>query len=430
MRETVIRVEGLGKKYHIGKSQGSYLTLRDTIANAAGAPFRRAWSLMRGRAYGAAQLEEELWALKEVSFEVEEGEILGVIGSNGAGKSTLLRVLTRITEPSEGRAGIRGRVGALLEVGTGTHPELTGRENIYLASAVIGMKRSEVNRKFDEIVDFAGIGKFLDTPVKHYSDGMRVRLGFSVAAHLEPEILLIDEVLAVGDAAFQKKCLGKMESVAGGGRTVLLVSHNMQAIGGLCQKAIWLEKGRIRSVGPALEMVAEYSMSQLETAREMSAASLGASNPIVVKDVRLLNEGGEAVDAFEMDEGITVEMDIAQTRLDEPVRLCLRVRSTEDNSVVLATTDWNSDNPVRETRPGEYTVQCRIPGNLFNEGGYSLTLGIDIPRGPVLLQLENVRRFIVVNASSMGDGIYGRLDGALSPYREWRLVSSRMAEEE
>ena len=227
MSKIAIEVAGLGKKYHIGGPQKSYYRLTDQLADMFTAPFRRAGKLLRGQASGAAELDETIWALKDVSFQIKSGEVVGIIGRNGAGKSTLLKILSGITDPTEGYADIYGRVGSLLEVGTGFHPELTGRENIYLNGAILGMKKAEIERKLDEIVAFAEIDKFLDTPVKHYSSGMYVRLAFSVAAHLEPEILLVDEVLAVGDMAFQRKCLGKMDDVAQEGRTVVFVSHNM-----------------------------------------------------------------------------------------------------------------------------------------------------------------------------------------------------------
>ncbi|HPD13484.1 MAG TPA: ABC transporter ATP-binding protein [Planctomycetota bacterium] len=240
MPEPVIRVEGLSKSYRIGARE-SYHTFREAITDALAAPFRRLRNLGRAPSGG----DDTIWALKDVSFEVQQGEVLGIIGRNGAGKSTLLKILSRITEPTEGRARIRGRVASLLEVGTGFHPELTGRENIYLNGAILGMSRAEIARKFDEIVAFAELDKFIDTPVKRYSSGMYVRLAFAVAAHLEPEILLVDEVLAVGDAGFQQKCLGKMSEVAHGGRTVLFVSHNMAAIAHLCRRALVLDAGSL-----------------------------------------------------------------------------------------------------------------------------------------------------------------------------------------
>jgi lipopolysaccharide transport system ATP-binding protein len=256
MSDVAIRVDNLSKQYRIGGPQASYKTIRETLVGAARAPFRRLASVARGQS--SADTHETLWALKDVSFEVKHGEVLGIIGRNGAGKSTLLKILSRITAPTEGTVDLYGRVGSLLEVGTGFHPELTGRENIYLNGAILGMTRAEIERRFDEIVDFAEIERFLDTPVKHYSSGMYVRLAFSVAAHLEPEILLVDEVLAVGDAGFQKKCLGKMGEVARQGRTVFFVSHNMNAISELCERVLLIEGGRIQLDGAAEGAVAEY----------------------------------------------------------------------------------------------------------------------------------------------------------------------------
>jgi len=258
MSDIAIRVDSLGKQYRIGGKQEGYRTLRDTLTETFVSPFRRARKLLRGHAYGAAELDETIWALKDVSLEVKRGEVVGIIGRNGAGKTTLLKILSRITEPTEGQAEIRGRVGSLLEVGTGFHPELTGRENIYLNGAILGMRKAEIERKFDEIVDFAEIEKFVDTPVKHYSSGMYVRLAFAVAAHLEPEILLVDEVLAVGDAAFQKKCLAKMGNIAMGGRTVLFVSHNMGAIQNLCGTVVLLDAGEVVSNGPTMRVISSY----------------------------------------------------------------------------------------------------------------------------------------------------------------------------
>jgi lipopolysaccharide transport system ATP-binding protein len=250
MSQIAIKVEGLSKRYRIKSAHQRHNTLRDYIM-----------ATLRRRGKGATQRgagTEDVWAIKDVSFEVKKGEVLGIIGRNGAGKTTLLKILSRITEPTEGRAIMHGRVGSLLEVGTGFHPELTGRENIYLNAAILGMSRKEIERKFDEIVDFAGVHKFIDTPVKRYSSGMYVRLAFAVAAHLEPEILVVDEVLAVGDATFQKKCLGKMNAIAKGGRTVLFVSHNMPAVSSLCDRAVWLDGGRMREEGPTANVISSY----------------------------------------------------------------------------------------------------------------------------------------------------------------------------
>lgn len=266
MNGIAIQAEGLSKQYHIGGPQKTYDRLGYQLTDALIAPVRRAGKILTGKTKSAAELDETIWALKDVSFEIGHGEVLGIIGGNGAGKSTLLKILSRITEPTEGYADIYGRIGSLLEVGTGFHPELTGRENIYLNGAILGMTKKEIDRKFDEIVDFAEIGKFINTPVKFYSSGMYVRLAFSVAAHLDPEILLVDEVLAVGDVAFQKKCLGKMGDVAKRGRTVLFVSHNMAVIRTLCERGICIRQGRIIADGPISNVVDTYlaSLEQVE----------------------------------------------------------------------------------------------------------------------------------------------------------------------
>jgi lipopolysaccharide transport system ATP-binding protein len=266
MSNISIEVAGLGKKYHIGSLQKSYYRLTDQVADIFTAPFRRAGKLLRGQATGAAELDETIWALREVSFQIRSGEVVGIIGRNGAGKSTLLKILSGICDPNEGFADIYGRIGSLLEVGTGFHAELTGRENIYLNGAILGMKKDEIERKLDEIVAFAEIDKFLDTPVKHYSSGMYVRLAFSVAAHLEPEILLVDEVLAVGDLAFQRKCLGKMDDVAKEGRTVVFVSHNMGLLQTLCERGIFLHQGSVHTDGTITQAVDAY-LQTLEQAQ-------------------------------------------------------------------------------------------------------------------------------------------------------------------
>ena len=265
MADVAIRVAGLGKQYLIGGPRPAYRTLRETLTDAVATPFRRGGRLLRGQAYGASDATEVIWALRDVSFEVEQGEVVGIIGRNGAGKTTLLRVLSRITGPTEGAARVSGKVAALLNVGTGFHPELTGRENIYLNGAILGMGKSEINRKFDEIVAFSEVEKFIDTPVKRYSSGMQVRLAFAVAAHLEPDILIVDEVLAVGDHAFQQKCIGKMENVAGQGRTVLYVSHRLDTVEALCSRCILLEDGRISSDGESRSVIDRYYSSLAQT---------------------------------------------------------------------------------------------------------------------------------------------------------------------
>ena len=270
MNETAIRVEGLSKKYRIGGKQRRANNLKDTLTNVFVSQFRRVGNLLRGQSTSASNPDEAIWALKNVSFQVKRSEVLGIIGRNGAGKSTLLKILSSITEPTEGRVRIRGRVGSLLDVGTGFHSELTGRENIYLSGSILGMKRAEIDLKFDQIVDFSGITTFLDTPVKHYSSGMYVRLAFAVAAHLEPEILMVDEVLAVGDAAFQRKCLAKMDAISKAGHTVIFVSHNMGLIQSLCQRVIFLRNGLVSADDTTANAVAAY----LQTLEEISSENL------------------------------------------------------------------------------------------------------------------------------------------------------------
>jgi ABC-type polysaccharide/polyol phosphate transport system ATPase subunit len=262
MTDVVIRADGLGKRYRVGERE-RYLALRDLMARTFAAPFRRS----------AKRQKEYLWALRDVSFDVKQGEVVGLIGRNGAGKSTLLKVLSRITKPTSGWAEVRGRVGSLLEVGTGFHPELTGRENVYLSGAILGMKRAEIGRKFDEIVAFAEVERFLDSPLKHFSTGMQMRLAFAVAAHLDPEILLVDEVLAVGDLEFQKKCLGKMSEVSKGGRTIVFVSHQMIQIRRLCERVIWIDGGGIKMDGATLDVVPAYETAFTQAALDISPQS-------------------------------------------------------------------------------------------------------------------------------------------------------------
>jgi len=307
--DVVIRAEGLGKKYLIGHeaARERYSTLREVVGRKANALLRTASDMLRGRAIVAGDTTEEIWALKDVDFAVNRGEVVGIIGRNGAGKSTLLKILSRITEPTEGSVEIRGRVASLLEVGTGFHPELTGRENIYLNGAILGMSRAEIRRKFDEIVAFAEVEKFLDTPVKRYSSGMYVRLAFAVAAHLEPEILVVDEVLAVGDAAFQKKCLGKMSEVASVGRTILFVSHQLGMVAQLCDSAILLADGAITAKGPAREILDVYRRDM----EVFTASARTSAQGLHISQIATVDSGGNPTSDFFFDEEITVRVTIS-----------------------------------------------------------------------------------------------------------------------
>src|SRR3989442_1010280 len=298
MTDTAIRIENLGKRYHIGTKQARYSTLRDTFVGA----FSK--TLRHGRS--AFQHSNDIWALKDVSFEVRDGDVVGIIGRNGAGKSTLLKILSRVTEPTEGYAETRGRVGSLLEVGTGFHNELTGRENIYLSGAILGMKKAEIDREFDEIVAFAEVEKFIDTPVKHYSSGMYLRLAFAVAAHLEPEILIVDEALAVGDAAFQKKCLGKMGDVAKEGRTVLLVSHNMEAVAKLTTRAVLLQGGQVTAKGQTSSVIFQYLASDENLQAEWQYNGRSVDKDVLLTAVRVCNLEGCVTPCFSADEAFTI----------------------------------------------------------------------------------------------------------------------------
>ena len=312
MPDPAITIENLGKRYTIGHQRAKGDGMRHAIEGAMRAPL--AW-LRSGRQKKLQQVD--FWALKDVSFQIKQGEVVGIIGRNGAGKSTLLKILSRITVPTEGRIRIDGRIASLLEVGTGFHQELTGRENIFLNGAILGMTRAEIIRKFDEIVEFSEIEEFLDTPVKRYSSGMYVRLAFAVAAHLEPEILIVDEVLAVGDAAFQKKCLGKMGSFAQSGRTVLFVSHNMEAVRSLCQRGVWLKDGRLHKDGKADEIVEDYFNS---TSSEHSFSCANPDYGLTIQKVVLKNDRGEESSQFRPGDDLVVEISYdAQKRIEKPI---------------------------------------------------------------------------------------------------------------
>ncbi len=364
-----------------------------------------------------------IWALRDVSFQVRRGEVIGVIGRNGAGKSTLLKILSRITRPTQGELRMRGRVGSLLEVGTGFHPELTGRENIYLNGAILGMRRAELIRKFDDIVDFAEIDQFLDTPVKHFSSGMYMRLAFSVAAYLEPEILLVDEVLAVGDAAFQKKCLGKMGQVAGEGRTVLFVSHNMGAVRSLCPRSILLAKGNLIDDGPSDDIIRSYLRTAYgdtsksgEISWEMGSPPPGCKD-ISLQSIRMLSEEGAVQDHFDVGEPIRVEVIYNVSTTIRGMRIIL-VINTREGVLVFASTDH--DQRLDETPPGKYCCQIKIPGNVLNSIQYTLQIQIDIPGFRVLVPREDFLHFSGAGDTPHGSHYPENWPGVVTPKLEWQ----------
>lgn len=411
-----IRAEGLSKSYRIGELHGAYGTLRDSLTAAA----RRALARDHGPHY------EEIWALRDVSFELAEGTVLGIVGRNGAGKSTLLKILTKITTPTTGRATIRGRVGSLLEVGTGFHPELTGRENVYLNGSVLGMKRREITAKFPEIVEFAGVEQFVDTPVKRYSSGMSVRLAFAVAAHLEPEVLLVDEVLAVGDAEFQRRCLGRMEDMSRSGRTVLFVSHQMQAVSSLCDVAVWLDKGEILLEGPSSEVVARYLQAGLGGSGAVHEWPDDDSDGGFVRfrRVRVLQED-EVAPAVDVRRPVGIELAFTVTGEGPPIFPKIKIVD-ERGDVAFNAMDtsprWHEPSPR-----GDYVATAWIPGNLLNEGLMSVQVAV-VSIGPVKLEphagLTDAVSFHVQDPGE-GDsarGLYqGQWRGVVRPLLEWTV---------
>lgn len=420
----IIKVERLRKRYRIGARQETYPTLRDTITRSVRAPFK---SLRERRS------NEIIWAINEVSFEIMPGEVVGIIGRNGAGKSTLLKVLSRITEPTAGCIRLYGRIASLLEVGTGFHPELTGRENIYLNGAILGMRKRETDRKFEEIVAFAEIDDFLDTPVKHYSSGMYMRLAFAVAAHLEPEILIVDEVLAVGDASFQKKCLGKMHDVSvNRGRTVVLVSHNMGMITSLCSKALLLESGVLKKSGPPSDVILEYYTK-------------GCSSPGYVDFTKMNKRVGddyaELLECYVKNSNgeIATEIDIR-----EPITVGMRYRILKSKSIQLFHTypqfNFSSasgetvfgsmapNNKLSELEPGEYLATCVVPGDFLNDCTYFISLALatcDKGIQPHFYEENalsfNVRDPIEETLFATRNGYSGVFSGLVRPKLEWTL---------
>jgi len=389
MSTPAISVESLGKKYKIGLREKTHDTLRDAITSVFSSPLRRLRAL--GERTTAA---EEFWALRDISFEVQPGEVVGIIGRNGAGKSTLLKILSRITEPTEGVARIRGRVGSLLEVGTGFHPELTGRENVYLNGAILGMKKAEIDANFDEIVAFAEVDKFLDTPVKRYSSGMRVRLAFAVAAHLEPEILIIDEVLAVGDAAFQRKCLGKMSDVSSAGRTVLFVSHNLTAVENLCSRVVLLKAGQLEMDESASDAIAEYARTNegahagglaygLE--RELFAAQTNA--PARIVDAAILSASGELAKTIHTGDALTVRVWYEMTESIPVPAFVVQLRSALGQEIFRLSTMPISGFPI-EALASRGHVDLLIEALPVTAGLYSFDLGIVKERREWVTRLE------------------------------------------
>jgi len=423
MRDVVISVEKLGKHYVVGQQRDPYGRLTEML-----------WGLIRSPAQALrrmrAKTREGIWALSDVSFDVERGNVVGVIGRNGSGKTTLLKVLSRITEPTVGRATLRGRVGSLLEVGTGFHPELTGRENVFMSGAVLGMRRAEIIRRFDEIVEFAGVERFLDTPVKRYSSGMQVRLGFAVAAHLEPEILFIDEVLAVGDADFQKKCLGKMSELGHGGRTILFVSHSMPAVLRLCERALLLDHGRLVTAGPTQAVVRAYLESDLGRTSERrwdNRSTAPGDDVAQLRSVRVTAAHGYPTDEVDITEPIDIEVEYWSARTDT-VRPSAYFHAFNGQGVLLFASSENSTDDWRNLpeRPGLVRSVCRIPGNFLAEGLVSINVAIATYNPERIHAVEHdAVAFYVVDRTS-GEGVRGEFvgdwPGVVRPKLPWTVT--------
>lgn len=418
----IIEVKNISKKYNINAYQGKYIALRDVLTNIMKKPF----SFLKAKAekvIGKAN-KEEFWALKDINFTVKKGEVIGIIGHNGAGKSTILKILSQITPPTTGEIIINGKIASLLEVGTGFHPELTGRENVFLNGAILGMSKNEIEDKFDEIVEFAGIEKFIDVPVKKYSSGMHVRLAFSVAAHMEPDILLVDEVLAVGDAEFQKKCLGKMDEVTKkSGRTIVFVSHDMRAIQNLCQRCILLKDGKIEMIGETESVINTYLKSDIEGKNESSYKhdlnkDKLKNNYVNIISAELTNKQGILCSEFNAAEDIYISINY---EIKEKIEnLSIDAYLYTENGLYLLHTSYNDTekNPKKTKNPGIYISRCKISKNLLNIGKYYITIGGRIPNVKQFFAVRNALTF-EINAIDIPTGFDSPRTGIIAPLFEW-----------
>ncbi len=431
MTDYAVKVDNVSKVYRIGVESTRDDSMTKGLANFIRSPlsnyrkYRSLYSFSDHEMSNEYSGEDILWALRDVSFNVRPGEVVGIIGVNGAGKSTLLKVISRITPPTAGHITIRGRVSSLLEVGTGFHPELTGRENVYLNGTILGMRKVEVDSKFDEIVDFSGVEKFLDTPVKRYSSGMRVRLAFAVAAHLEPEILIVDEVLAVGDAAFQKKCLNKMEDVGKEGRTVLFVSHNMAAVTRLCQRGILLSAGKVIDDGDAHGIVTSYLTSGLGTSAAREWPDINdtpGDDSVRLRGVRIVNTDGDVSEGFDIRKPIGLQVEFEVLNSESPLMPYFRL-ANDEGVVIFSTIDQDFRTHVEPRAPGSYVSTAWIPGNFLAEGTVYVTVAMRTEaRSYKPFILADVIAFNVIDTMEGGSARgewAGGLNGAVRPKLEW-----------
>ena len=421
----IVKVRNLGKRYTITQRVDEYQTLRDTVVRACTAPWRK----FRGRSNGAPVRESSsgtsaVWALRDVSFDVMPGEVMGVVGRNGAGKSTLLKILSRITEPTLGEAELYGRVGSLLEVGTGFHQELSGRENLFLSGAILGMRRAEIKRKFDEIVAFAGVEDFIDTPIKRYSSGMHVRLAFAVAAHLETEILLVDEVLAVGDAAFQKRCLGKIGDVAREGRTVLFVSHNLATVEALCHSCLYIADGRLAATGPPSQMIGHYMAAGLEQDAGMRDLRIHAGrrngSETMISSIAVYSAGAEPTGVVRMGESLAIHVRYVAER---PVRPVLSVAIKTVHGVPIFNLSDRDAQQLASCSPAEQgTVVCEIPQIPLLPGNYLVDLALGDSASDIDVIADAIS-FEVLPADVLGTGrLPSPVHGPIFCKAGWRLL--------
>jgi len=410
----IIHVQDLSKRYRIGSP--AHNSLRDALVARASAPWRR----LRNGGSGATKT---IWALKDVSFDVARGEVLGVIGRNGAGKTTLLKILSRITKPTKGHVELQGRVGSLLEVGTGFHSELTGRENIFLNGAILGMTKSEIESKFDEIVAFAETGEFLDTAVKHYSSGMTIRLAFAVAAHLEPEVLIVDEVLAVGDLVFQKKCLGKMNEVAKQGRTVLFVSHDLSAINALCNRAILLHDGRLMMDGPTSEVTAHYvdKANQLYSAITWGNGDHAQSTEVQLRSASV-NQRGMETRAIDCRAPFTFRFEYETSVALPNARFVILVRNARGD-IVFGTSDYDRVNEASANRrTGRFVSQVTVPAGLLKVGAYYGTVSVEIKNERVVFAVDDIFEFEVFESGDDTLAERHKRAGLIAPVLTWETL--------